>query len=272
MKSKLPCLHVPVVDFLNIFNSHRAQMACLRVLWGNPATKLQRFQKFVRKVCIGNTVGRKSDFLTSAKKPEWFQCTTSIVMQWNWEDSPESYLKFVWKQILMSASFYSSNWGCLRNVRKLCHFHVVEWEHTENWTDCWFDQTDLLKFICWMGKVENEASSLVSYSSVLRPTGPCKSKVDMADQINCLQMYVRLDILMQEYWPVVQIYCPWKLAFLSGTLYLAQIRKSHEKSTLQIVTLHWQSPEKMGFSFFSLNKQNRPAEIATNEQLPDMMN
>lgn len=59
-----------------------------------------------------------------------------------------------------------------------------------------------------MGKVENEASSLVSYSSVLRPTGPCKSKVDMADQINCLQMYVRLDILMQEYWPVVQIYCP----------------------------------------------------------------
>jgi len=71
---------------------------------------------------------------------------------------------------------------------------------------------------------------------------------------------------------VVQIYWPLKQKFLCGTLGLAEIRKSQEKSTLQTVTLHCQSPEKMSFSFFSLNKQNRPVEIATNEQLPDMRN
>lgn len=61
-----------------------------------------------------------------------------------------------------------------------------------------------------MGNAENEASSLVSYSCALRPAGPSKRKVDMADHINYLQMYMRLEIQMQEYWPVVRIYCPLK--------------------------------------------------------------
>lgn len=51
----------------------------------------------------------------------------------------------------------------------------------------------------------------------VRPAGLSKRKVHVADQINCPQMYMGLEIQMQEYWTVVQIYCPLNPEFLSET-------------------------------------------------------
>lgn len=49
----------------------------------------------------------------------------------------------------------------------------------------------------------------------VRLAGLSKRKVHVTDQINCPQMYMTLEIQMQEYWTVVQIYCPLNPVFLS---------------------------------------------------------
>lgn len=94
-------------------------------------------------------------------------------------------------------------------------FHFAELE-TEQFAD-------LVKLICsnWYSVRATLKVKIVPLCPIpvywVRPAGPSKRKVDMADQINCLQMYMRLEIQMQEYWTVVQIYCPLKRMFLSGT-------------------------------------------------------
>lgn len=49
----------------------------------------------------------------------------------------------------------------------------------------------------------------------VRLAGLSKRKVHVADQINCPQMYMSLEIQMPEDWTAVQIYCPLNTVFLS---------------------------------------------------------